>query len=209
MKKVLCLLFVVCLLLGSVANADNMVLNEDGSITMRLNKMSVDEIKDVISRLIVRLTDQQIDISDIVPSQYQSGGIGDISSLSLAELAALKNRIQYAMLQTNEWQAVTVPVGVYRVGAEIPAGTWTVKCENKVGKTIIQWGESLKDNGENIAYNGRYSTFNAVYNPNDYWYQAGAMTEYTFTVYNGDYIIIDNGAALFTPYAGKPDLGFK
>ena len=37
------------------------------------------------------------------------------------------------------------------------------------------------------------------------------MVEYTFTVEIGDYIVVhmDESQALFTPYAGKPDLGFK
>ena len=39
----------------------------------------------------------------------------------------------------------------------------------------------------------------------------GYLTEYTFTVKDGDYIVINDAynKAVFTPYAGKPSLGFK
>ena len=42
-----------------------------------------------------------------------------------------------------------------------------------------------------------------------YYEYDGSITEYSFSVQDGDYIIIDDAPAVFTPYQGKPSLGFK
>jgi hypothetical protein len=74
----------------------------------------------------------------------------------------------------------------------------------------LEWGEYLTENGRSIKWKGRWDNVN-IYNPNNEHYSNGRITEYTFTVQDGDYIVIKDGyaPAVFTPYAGKPDLGFK
>lgn len=124
-------------------------------------------------------------------------------------LVAIRNTIQRHIWDTDEWQEVTVPQGVWIVGEDIPSGTWTAKCAGKAYCTVISWGEQLTENGESIRFDGRYSYYNAVYNPNNVLFTEGLGTEYTFSVQKGDYVVIDSGAAIFMPYAGKPDLGFK
>lgn len=139
----------------------------------------------------------------------------DLDSLSFQELAALRDRIQLAMMQRDEWQEVTVPQGVYKVGEDIPAGTWTVKCFGKyvdefmMGCTEITWGEKLDESGQDIAWGGVNETA-FIYSPLSSEYEGG-ITEYTFTVKDGFYIIISSfhNKAVFIPYTGKPDLGFK
>lgn len=135
----------------------------------------------------------------------------DLSGMSLAELTELRQRVQLAMFETDEWQEVMVPQGVWKVGEDIPEGTWTVKCSAGQYYIIISWGERLKENGEDIDGSGRTrnSIVNYVHNPEKNLYKIGDPTEYTFTVKNGDYISIEIGAAIFTPFHGKPDLGFK
>lgn len=132
----------------------------------------------------------------------------DLSGMSLAELTELRQRVQLAMFETDEWQEVVVPQGVWKVGEDIPAGTWTVKCfGGKNHSLIISWGEYLQDNNEDIDWKGRYSSLNVVYTQDRA--DEGLMTEYTFTVQHGDYIVIEISSAIFTPFHGKPDLGFK
>ena len=132
----------------------------------------------------------------------------DLSGLSYDELVALKNRINLAMWQSEEWQEVTVPQGVWVVGEDIPAGHWTVKCANG-WYTEVSWGEHLSDSGESISWYGRYSIMNMVYNPDSVLFDEGDLTEYSFEVHVGEYIVINSNPAVFTPYTGKPDLGFK
>ena len=136
----------------------------------------------------------------------------DLSGMSYDELVALKDRINLAMWQSEEWQEVTVPQGVWKVGEDIPAGHWTVKCtsERGVKQTRINWGEKLDSDGNSIAWNGRHSILNDVNNTNYKYYEYdGELTEYSFEVFDGDYIVIEKAPAVFTPYQGKPSLGFK
>ena len=136
----------------------------------------------------------------------------DLSGMSYDELVALKDRINLAMWQSDEWQEVTVPQGVWKVGEDIPAGHWTVKCtsERGVKQTRINWGEKLDSDGNSIAWKGRHSILNDVYNTNYKYYEYdGELTEYSFEAFDGDYIVIEKAPAVFTPYQGKPSLGFK
>ena len=141
---------------------------------------------------------------------FTSSSLGeeiDLSGLSLRELEALRNRCLLEMMKRDDWQEVTVPQGVYQVGVQIPAGTWTIQCTTG-SVSIITWGEKLERNGQDIEFNGRYD-YEAVYNPEHPYYEAGERTTYTFTVRNGDWIVIDEGPALFTPGSITPSFAFK
>lgn len=132
----------------------------------------------------------------------------DLSGMTYAELVALKNQINLAIWNSQEWQEVTVPQGVWVVGEDIPAGHWTVKCINGPVSNI-QWGTKLDESGEEIEYHGRYSTLHWIYNPSHYTEEDGLPFDYSFEVYDGEYIVIGRGPMVFMPYTGKPDLGFK
>lgn len=131
----------------------------------------------------------------------------DLSGLSFQELAALRDRAQMEMMQRDAWQEVTVPQGVYQVGVQIPAGTWTVRCATG-NYTEIDWGDTLKDNGQGVEYGNRYD-WAVVYNPSGSYYSAGDQTEYTFSVRDGEYIIIKDGMATFMPGGVTPSFTFK
>ena len=134
----------------------------------------------------------------------------DLSNMSLDELIALREQVTMAMWETEEWQEVEVPIGVYQVGVDIPAGNWTVKCHKSFDNAYISWGESLDENGHSIAWQGRNDILNYVYNPDYKYYEEGdGPLEYSFEVRDGEYIIIGVGNVVFTPFVGKPDLGFK
>lgn len=139
----------------------------------------------------------------------------DLSGMSFAELVALKERINLAMWECDEWQEVVVPQGLWVVGKDIPAGTWTVRCLDTGRKSYLlkscelEWGDTLDASGQKVAWSRRHESVK-IYNPYNNEYK-GETTEYTFTVQEGDYIYIDTlyNKAVFTPYTGKPDLGFK
>jgi hypothetical protein len=140
----------------------------------------------------------------------------DLSGMSFDELVALKDQINLAIWNSQEWQEVTVPQGVWKVGEDIPAGTWTIKCAD-IGRNNymmkecdLSWGEHLSEDGLSIRWSGRYGFVN-IYNPNHEYYSEGQITEYIITVQDGDYIVIAAAynKAVFTPYNGKPSLGFK
>ena len=136
----------------------------------------------------------------------------DLSGLSYEELVDLKNQINLAIWNSDEWQEVTVPEGTWIVGEDIPAGTWTVKCADLGKYCFISWGDTLDETGHGLEHSDRSWLMTQIYNPNHEDYEVGDRIEYTFTVRNGEYVIVhQQGAhtAIFTPYAGKPDLGFK
>lgn len=128
----------------------------------------------------------------------------DLSALTWEELLELKARITLEQLTRDEWQEVEVPQGVYVVGEDIPAGKWTVKCK-KGNSCYFEYGEVLSDDGHSIKSEGTYDWV--------YLYKEagedGKQTEYTFEAKEGSYIVIERSPVTFTPFTGKPDLGFK
>ena len=132
----------------------------------------------------------------------------DLSSLSFEELDALRDQCQYEMMKRDDWQEVTVPQGVYRVGVHIPAGTWTVRCNT--GSAMVEWGDTLEVNEQNIDYmsTDRYDR-ERIYDPTDKYYHEGQRTEYAFSVLDGEWIIIKDRPVIFTPGSPTPSFSFK
>ena len=131
----------------------------------------------------------------------------DLSALTWDELLELKARITMEQLTRDEWQEVEVPQGVYVVGEDIPAGKWTVCC--KTGNRLrLAWSASLDASGQDIDF---YSVHDIAHltNPEYKYYEAGDDVSYTFDAIDGYYIVIEDAPATFTPFTGKPDLGFK
>lgn len=136
----------------------------------------------------------------------------DLSGLSFQELAVLRNRCLYEMMQREEWQEVTVPQGNYLVGRDIPAGTWVIRCADTgrssylMKSAIITWGTGKPENGR-VPY-PRSGV--EVYNPKNSDYK-GEVTEYIIELTDGEWVAIhpQYNAVVFTPYTGTPNLGFK
>lgn len=130
----------------------------------------------------------------------------DLSGMSFDDLVALRDQLNLAIWNCQEWQEVTVPAGVWKIGEDIPAGHWTIRplpgnivyiyyCDildeygKKPGKGWSGWDGNLDDY--------KSTTFTTV-DPD----------EVDLVLTDGMYII-NSYYAVFTPYAGKPDLGFK
>ena len=144
---------------------------------------------------------------------YASAEDLDLSGLSFAELAALAQHVQLEMMKRDEWQEVTVPQGNYRVGVDIPAGKWLVRCADKGRSTYrmqecdISWGTNKPVDGR-IPYPRKGEA--SIYNPNNENYGEQA-TELVIELEDGDWVAINPkyNAAVFTPYTGSSGLGFK
>lgn len=139
----------------------------------------------------------------------------DLTGMTYDELVALKDQINLAIWNSEEWQEVTVPQGLWIVGEDIPAGKWTVKCadvnrdEYDMHATVIEWGDAIDENDQ-IDYFGRHG-YEWIYNPDHSVYESGEVVEVTFDFHDGDIIDIntEHAPAVFMPYSGKPSLGFK
>lgn len=143
---------------------------------------------------------------------YAGSSVTDLSSLGYSELVALKDEINLAMWNSEDWQEVTVPQGVWLVGEDIPAGHWTVKCsDGRKTHIYIKLGTKLDQSGQDIDIWGSdfyYADF--VYNTNKSNFDPNHdKTSVDLDLKSGTYVIIDSAAAVFTPYSGKPSLGFK
>lgn len=222
MKKILSLLL-VCLIAFPAFAESNMTLEDlEKSIGLDIEATDAEDLKTILSAFdeLIKPYDQYR--TKLLSSLAQKGESKWIQAyfaskenapvllnLSYEELLALKNDINLAMWLSDEWQEVTVPQGTWKVGEDIPAGHWTVKCTDTVTYSTVSWGERLDENGQDISYLGRSSTHNSIYNPKHYENRDRYPVEYSFEVVNGDYIQIDNGSVVFMPYVGKPSFGFK
>ena len=132
----------------------------------------------------------------------------DLAGLSFAQLVELKDQINLAIWNSNEWQEVEVPQGVWVVGEDIPAGKWTIRAVDGFG-TYVKWGDKLEGSGMDLSYEGKLYEYARIYSASSRYYDASEKTEITWELGVGEFIIIEDGNAVFTPYAGKPSLGFK
>lgn len=58
----------------------------------------------------------------------------DLSGYSFEELLILQQRVNTALFESPEWKEVEVPMGVWDVGKDIPAGRWELrKSPNSTG----------------------------------------------------------------------------
>lgn len=134
----------------------------------------------------------------------------DISSLTYDELVELKNQINLAMWNSQKWQEVTVPVGVWTIGEDIPVGKWRIAVSPDASK---KWGsiiycDLLDESGMkagnqftcNIYY---YQVLNGPNESDDY------PKYIELDLKPNTYLIIEKTPMVFTPPMGKPDLGFK
>ncbi len=130
----------------------------------------------------------------------------DLSGMSLAELVKLQEQITMAMWKTEEWQEVSVPAGLYKVGVEIPAGKWTITASPKASLATVKIGTKLEESGLSISWSGSYDS--ATLEGKESWlYNESSMNSWDVTLKEGQYISMD-ATMVFTPYAG-PSFSFK
>ena len=70
----------------------------------------------------------------------------DLSGMSYAELLALRNQVQQELITRPEWKEVTVPPGLWTVGEDIPAGSYTLtKALKRDSGNVCVWGKDKDD----------------------------------------------------------------
>lgn len=157
------------------------------------------------------LSDMLWDFMFVNTVEEQSIELGVFTGLSLAELAELRSQIQFAMWETDEWQEVNVPQGVYKIGDDIPAGKWTITAVAGQDPNVY-YGDVLDGAGMEV-----------VWSPNIYYAEllAGVSgwreqnmpgiypNSVTIELKNDAYFVVKSGNVVFTPSIGVPSLGFK
>ena len=72
----------------------------------------------------------------------------DLSGLSFDQLVQLQSRITMEIMQRDEWQEVTVPAGIYEVGKDIPAGTWSLEMASKGNCEVLLYPNKAESENE-------------------------------------------------------------
>lgn len=134
----------------------------------------------------------------------------DLSGMSYDELVALKDQINLAIWSSQEWQEVTVPVGVWKVGEDIPAGHWTITVapNGPTSWAYVSVGTALDQTGKaiDIMSTSYYYSQDIKLDGSD---GISNLVQIDYEFKDGAYVIIDFSDVVFAPYAGKPSLGFK
>jgi len=133
----------------------------------------------------------------------------DLSGLTYDELVQLRQKINLAIWNSEEWQEVTVPPGIWKIGEDIPAGKWCLVVSQNSGIPYASFTYCSKLNKSGLdadddAEINEYVTLNNKTN-ND-----GKRATFSIVDFLPDtYIIIEYAPIVFMPPAMKPDLGFK
>ena len=132
----------------------------------------------------------------------------DLSGMSIEELATLRDRCQMMIMKADKWQQVKVPVGVYQIGKEIPAGHWTIT-PIEGDTAMLIWGTKLDESGQNIdTWNTKFYNAQQITSPKDSYSVYNSVESISWDLKDGQYLIITDCPVYFTPYAGV-DFGFK
>ena len=136
-----------------------------------------------------------------------SAGPVDLSGLSFDDLVSLREQLNLAIWNSQEWQEVTVPEGVWTVGQDIPAGHWSIRVAAKHDYFYVSCFDQLNEIEKRPAPGARlvqqdiaspgYSAFGDI------------VPESADLILEDGWFFKCGGAVIFTPYTGKPDLGFK
>lgn len=124
----------------------------------------------------------------------------DLSGMTFAELQELQKQVQLAMMETDEWQEVTVPAGTYEIGVEIPAGHWTISAAQN-SMVNVEYGSSLSAGESGIDWMSTYDSAMLISETNIMG-NSGFPSSISWKLKEGNYINIDSGSVVFTPYTG-------
>lgn len=144
----------------------------------------------------------------IVPA-FAFADLPDLSCLSFDELVQLKEQINLAIWNSQEWQEVVVPIGVWKIGEDIPVGKWTISVPDD---STSEWGSVTYC--DQLDYSGLAASYDGYINRHTALKRSDVNDdEMPFSVdidcRKNTYLIISYTPMIFRPYTGKPDLGFK
>lgn len=132
----------------------------------------------------------------------------DLTGMSYEELVALKDKINFAMWNSEEWQEVTVPQGVWVVGEDIPVGHWTISAADGAYAMVCACNK-LDETQKSADYNVGCVIEHLMSKSNTSFNENSDVEFVDFELTDWKYIVVDYGSVVFTPYEGKQSLSFK
>ena len=139
-----------------------------------------------------------------------SGSLFDqeLSALSYSELVALQREINLTIWESDTWQSVTVPEGLWKIGVDIPAGKWVIHPYPK-NMLILTYGAEIEADGNGVNYWSSSGGFHKyVYGEGHSFLDEGEAPYITVTLQNGYYLDISGTSVTFEPYI-PPTFTFK
>lgn len=123
----------------------------------------------------------------------------NIDEMSFSDLITLREEVNSALWGSEELKSVTVPVGVYKIGNEIPVGKWVIRpVEGSTAMIII--GTKTKNNGMEIEPPYWHEQ---ITSPSDSYSKYNKTSEVVVTLESG-YISIGQSPVYFEPYLDEP-----
>lgn len=130
----------------------------------------------------------------------------DLSTLSFDQLAVLRDQLNLAMWNSQEWQEVTVPEGVWVVGKDIPAGHWSIRVASEHDYLYVTYFDEM-DPVRRSPVNGNNMFQQDIASPGYSAFGEKNLESVDIDMQDG-WFFKCTGAVVFSPYTGKPDLGF-
>ena len=131
----------------------------------------------------------------------------NLSGMSFDELVQLRDQLNLAIWNSQEWQEVTVPAGIYQIGVDIPSGHWSIHVATETNYIFVTYFDTMDQAGLGPDYSG-YVFHHQIASADLIAYGVSCAAFVDIDLQQNWYLKLD-GVAIFTPYAGKPDLGFK
>lgn len=133
-----------------------------------------------------------------------------LDGLGYEQLVSYRDALNLAIWNSEDWQEVTVPQGIYKIGEDIPAGHWTFAIAPVGGVPYLRYGNKLNDNKKEVSFMGSIYFSEQLRGPDSTYYDPKHdLLTIDLILEEGCWLEVNNSPVLVTPYAGKPDLGFK
>ena len=122
----------------------------------------------------------------------------DLSGMSYDDLVSLSKQVGMAIMQSDEFDSVTVPMGIWEVGVDIPEGTWIITPEKSM--CMVVYGSALDESGNDMNMFDRGNAYADLDNASESWRVKATK---------GNYFMVKYNDAVFTSDTGSTWLGFK
>ena len=125
------------------------------------------------------------------------------ASCSLDELYQIRKELNSEIMSRYSWEEVTVPVGFYVIGEDIPAGHWTISyspgtyAHIEYFKETDETGKMVRDLFVNY-YN------ETLCDPENEMATIAKIQEIDLELKEGYYFIVTYDPVIFKPYTGRP-----
>lgn len=126
---------------------------------------------------------------------YASAEVKIDDGIPLSQKQAILLTVLESMWQSDEWQRVEVPAGVYEIGVEIPEGEWTISDDSMF---IVGVGTKLDETKTGI--DKKSQKFWDLINMKEF------TNGWTVKLVKGDFIYLSDSVTFTTPIKGQ---GFK